>query len=186
MRVIAGTKGGQILYAPETNQIRPIQDKVKAALFNIWRNLVSNSNFLDLFAGTGSVGIEALSRGAEHATFVDKSPQAIRLVRKNLDKLGLIERSHLYQKDVLEAISTLERRGKVYDLIFVGPPYGEGLADETLHKLAEAEVLRKWGVAAAEISNKDQLQESYGQLVLIDERCYGGNVLRFYRRKPRE
>lgn len=184
MRVIAGTKGGQILYAPETNQIRPIQDKVKAALFNIWRNLVPNSNFLDLFAGTGSVGIEALSRGAEHATFVDNSPQAARLIRKNLDKLGLTTRSHLYQKDALEAISTFERREKVYDLIFMGPPYGQGLADRTLLKLAKTKVLRKWGIAAAEISSKDELKESYGRLVLIDERGYGGNVLKFYRRKP--
>lgn len=180
MRVIAGKRGGESLYTPDTKEIRPIQDKVKASLFNIWQNLVEERRFLDLFAGTGSVGIEALSQGAREVTFVDNSPRAVRLIRKNLDKLNLTAGFHLYQKDVAEAISMFARRGQVFDLIFMGPPYGKELADETLSQLAETQILQKWGVAAAEISKKDHLKTKYGEVKLIDEREYGGTLLKFY------
>lgn len=182
MRVIAGTKGGETLHTPTTREIRPIQDKVKAALFNIWRNLVVDCRFLDLFAGTGSVGIEALSRGARNATFVDNSPQAIRLIRKNLDKLNLTERSYLYQKDVREAITMLGRRGRKFDLIFIGSPYGKGLAGSGLKQISEEDILEYGGVVGAEISAQKQLKTEYGEIELIDEHQYGETLLKFYRR----
>jgi 16S rRNA (guanine966-N2)-methyltransferase len=112
MRVTGGKQRGERLLDLEDERIRPMRAAVRTALFNIIRELVKGSRFLDLFAGTGSVGLEALSRGAEECTFVDRLPEAVRLIKQNLAKLGLTGRAKVYQLDALEAIARFERRGK--------------------------------------------------------------------------
>lgn len=163
-----------------------MRDMVRAALFNILRELIPGSRFLDLFAGTGSVGIEALSRGAQHATFADSAPQAVRLIRNNLNRLGLTGQAELYEMDVLQAIARFDRQGCRFDLIFIGPPYGRRLAGRTLHRLTRTRILAEGGVVTAEIFKKEHLEERYGDLRRFDERVYGDNQLIFYGREEQQ
>jgi len=165
----------------EESGIRPMRDFVRSALFNILADLVIDARFLDLFCGTGSVGLEALSRGAYEAAFVDRSPGACGIVRRNLDLLGFLDQGSVLQRDYADGIDHLDRRGKRYDLIFVGPPYDKGLAADALRLMAEHEILAKGGLIITEVRNKTHLEAQYGILERIDKRNYGDNVLDFYR-----
>lgn len=180
MRVIGGTKKGRKLLLPSNKAIRPMRDMVRMALFNILGERVEGSRFLDLFAGTGSVGIEALSRGAKYAAFVDNSAGAVRLIRKNLENLDLQDRAKVYQMDALEVIKFFEHREHKFDLIFIGPPYGKGLVEKTLLKLATSSILAPGSIVVTEIFKKETLKDQYGNLKLFIEREYGDNLLKFY------
>ena len=160
-----------------------MRDQVRSALFSILGGLVGGSRFLDLFAGTGSVGIEALSRGASFAVFVDASREAVQIIERNLRELGLAPRAEILQDDVFRALERLHRRGERFDLIFIGPPYGRDLAHKTLEHLGELSLLRDDAVAVTEVFKKEPLEDRYGPLELVDERTYGDNVLKFYRRR---
>jgi len=183
MRVTGGEKRGARLLELEDPRIRPMRAEVRTALFNIVRELIEGSRFLDLFAGTGSVGIEALSRGARSCIFVDNLPEAVRLIKMNLAKLELTGQAKVYQLDVMEAIARLERRGRRFDLIFVGPPYGEGLAPRTLERLGSSPIVDEDGLVITEVFKKEreELKERYGRLLLIRERRYGDNLILIYR-----
>lgn len=183
MRVIGGVKGGERLLDLQDERIRPMRDQVRAAIFNIIQDFVPGSRFLDLFAGTGSVGIEALSRGAKEATFVDNLPEAVRLIKMNLAKLGLTGQARVYQLDAFEALARFERRGRRYDLIFIGPPYGAGLAARALEQIGASPIVEEDGLVIAEVFKKERpgLKERYGPLVLIRERQYGDNLILIYR-----
>jgi 16S rRNA (guanine966-N2)-methyltransferase len=183
MRVIGGEKGGAKLLELEHEQIRPMRAEVRAGLFNMIQDFVPGSRFLDLFAGTGSVGIEALSRGAKEATFVDNLPEAVKLIKMNLAKLGLTGRAKVYQLDVFEAIARFERRGRKFDLLFIGPPYGQGLGARTLERLASSTILDEDSLVIVELFKKErpELKESYGRLALVRERRYGDNLILIYR-----
>lgn len=164
----------------EESGIRPMRDFVRSALFNILADLVIDARFLDLFCGTGSVGLEALSRGAWEATFVDRSRKACSIVRRNLDSLGFLDQGSVLQRDYAAGIDHLERRGKRYDLIFVGPPYDKGLAEAALQSIVEHAILAKNGLIITEVRNKTHLDDRYGPLERFDKRIYGDNVLDFY------
>lgn len=158
--------------------------QVRAALFNILNARsarVPGSRFLDLFAGTGSVGLEALSRGAAQAVFVDLSREAVALIRDNLKALGLNERAVIYHQDFISALVQLETEQQRFDLAFVGPPYGKGLAERALAALAQTHILNEDALVMAEIFKKETLPEAFGHLDRSDMRRYGDNVLVFYR-----
>lgn len=137
---------------------------------------------MDLFAGTGSVGMEALSRGASFAVFVDESREAVALIERNLQELGLASRAEILHDDAFRALERLCRRGERFDLAFLGPPYGQDLAHRALERLGRLSLLNDDAVVVTEIFKKETLQERYGSLRLVDERAYGDNVLKFYRR----
>jgi len=180
--VIGGEQKGRRLLEPKDERIRPMRDQVRGAIFEIVHEFVPGSRFLDLFAGTGSVGIEALSRGARECTFVDHLPEAVRLIKMNLARLGLLARARVYQLDVFEALERFERRSRRFDLVFVGPPYGEGLAARTLERLGDSKLLAEGGLVIVEVFKKEreELEERYGRLVLLQERRYGDNLVLFY------
>ena len=180
VRIISGSRKGHRLVEWEESGIRPMRDFVRSALFNILADLVIDARFLDLFCGTGSVGLEALSRGAREATFVDRSPKACGIVRRNLDLLGFLDQGSVLQRDYAIGIDHLQRRGKRYDLIFVGPPYDRGLADSALRLMAEHSILAEDGFIITEVRNKTDLEDIYGPLERFDRRRYGDNVLDFY------
>jgi 16S rRNA (guanine(966)-N(2))-methyltransferase RsmD len=185
MRITGGILRGRRLITPKSPSIRPMRDAVRAALFSILGDLVSGSRFLDLFAGTGSVGIEALSRGAKHAVFVDNSAEAVKIIEENLHNLGLEGQATVYREDVFKALQLLSRRDEQFDLVFIGPPYGEDLARRTLEHLAYRDILSEGAVVAAEIFKKEGtgFERRYGELVLFDERAYGDNLIKLYRRE---
>ncbi len=184
MRIIGGSRRGRKLVEWEGSGIRPMRDFVRTALFNIISDMVMDARFLDLFCGTGSVGLEALSRGAREVAFVDRSANACGIVRRNLDLLGFLDRARVLQSDYVAGIDHLERRGKKFDLVFVGPPYDKGLADAALRLLAERPIIAPDALVVAEVRNKTRLDQSYGPLEQIDKRVYGDNVLNFYLAVP--
>lgn len=181
MRIIAGERRGRKLVEWEDAGIRPMRDFVRSALFNILSDFVTDAAFLDLFCGTGSVGLEALSRGARSCTFVDQSADACGIVRRNLDALDFLARADVVESDAIQAIATLGRLGRRYDLVFVGPPYFRELVPRALEALADGRLLQADPVVVAEIHALESIGDSYGVLSLVDRRLYGDNQLLFFR-----
>lgn len=181
MRITGGVLSGRRLHVPDSADIRPMRDQVRTALFNILMDVVEDSVFLDLFAGTGSVGLEALSRGAQRAVFVDQGREALLLLRENIDELGVGDRAEIVTADVMEAITQLEQANETFDLVFIGPPYGADLAHRTLTHLPESDLLNPDAIVVTEIFKKESVEDAYGRLEEIEERLYGDNRLVFYR-----
>ena len=153
MRVITGSARGRKLKTPETYDIRPTTDNVKEAVFNIIQFDVEGRRVLDLFAGTGQLGIEALSRGAASAVFVDRDRAAVRLVRENLRACGL--EGTVRQEDALSAL----RRPERFDLIFVDPPYDAGLYGEVLETIKSVDKLTDGGIIICEARSTEPLPD---------------------------
>jgi 16S rRNA (guanine966-N2)-methyltransferase len=181
MRIIGGVKRGRRLVEWDDSGIRPMRDFVRGALFNIVADFIPDAAFLDLYSGTGSVGLEALSRGARSCTFVDRSPEACGIARRNLDALDFLSAGEVVEGECLEVLDRLARVGRRFDLVFVGPPYHQGLAPKTLDRLADGRLLTDDPVVIAEIHELESLASVFGRLVLVDRRRYGDNQLLFYR-----
>lgn len=181
MRIISGAKRGRRLVDWEDAGIRPMRDFVRTALFNIVSDFVPDAAFLDLYCGTGSVGLEALSRGARTCTFVDRSAEACRIVRRNLDLLDFVAKADVVTIDALQAIGELQRMGRQYDLVFIGPPYYHELVPQTLHVLGGSRLLTDDPVVVAEVHSTESVSDAYGSLGLVEVRRYGDNQLAFYR-----
>ncbi len=157
---------------------------VRKALFDILQHVIRGSQFLDLFSGTGGVGLEALSRGAEHVTFVDNLSESVKLIGKNVEKLEYQDSASIYEMDVRQALDKFKSRDRRFDIVFLGPPYEQGLARKTLKQLAGTNLVKNWGIAGAEVFFKTDLPESMGRLEKIDSHDYGQTSLVIYRRKP--
>ena len=123
MRVIAGKAKGRNLTAPKGLRTRPVPAMLKEALYNIWQSRINGARFLDLFAGSGSMGIEALSRGADYAVFVDKDREAIHAIRSNLALCRFTEVCEVFQDDVFRRITRLKEQGQQFDIIYADPPF---------------------------------------------------------------
>jgi 16S rRNA (guanine966-N2)-methyltransferase len=180
MRVIAGEAKGRRLKAPKGRELRPTGDRVKEALFNILPHDLSGRKVLDLFAGTGNLSIEALSRGAEEAVLVDISRDAVQVIEENLRALKFAAKSQVLTAPVFKSVRMLSRREKKFDLIFLDPPYDKELVGETLKAIAAEGLLAESGVVVAEHSVREKVQERYGALVLADRRRYGDTQLSFF------
>lgn len=179
MRVIAGKAKGTKLTSVAGLGTRPTGDRVKEALFNILGPSIINSAFLDLYAGSGAMGLEALSRGSIDVVWVDANPACTAQVRRNLEKTGLTG-GEIYTNDVLRALERLERRGVKFDVIFLDPPYNQGLVRKTLEHPATTRVLKKDGIIIAEISKKEEAPRDMSKLCLKREQRYGDTILLFY------
>jgi 16S rRNA (guanine966-N2)-methyltransferase len=180
MRVISGTAKGRTL-KPAGAATRPITDRVKESLYDILGMRVLDANVLDLFAGAGSVGIEALSRGARAATFVEIDQIALRTIRENLTSTSLIERARIVRLDVFKFIR--RTTGELYDFIYVAPPQYKELWAETLAALDQSALLAERGIIVAQIHPKEYKELALTQLDLFDQRKYGSTLLCFYRRR---
>jgi len=176
LRIISGEKKGTRLFSLKKRKIRPTSDKVKGAIFNILSS-VEDKKILDLFAGSGALGIEALSRGAEQVVFVDSSFASLDLVRKNLEKLGLKDKGMLLKKDVLRFLKD-KFEGR-FDLILADPPYGKGLCQKILEILAEKDYLNADGILVIEHHKKEKI-EKVENLILLQEKKYGDTVVSFF------
>jgi 16S rRNA (guanine(966)-N(2))-methyltransferase RsmD len=180
MRVIAGKAKGRRLKTPKGRGIRPTADRVKEALFNILPHDLSGRKVLDLFAGTGNLGMEALSRGAEEAVLVEASRGAARLIEENLRTLGFENSSRVLTAPVLRSLRMLSQRGERFDLVFLDPPYEQELVGQTLKAIAQEELPRENGVVVVEHSVREKVGERYGTLTLTDRRRYGDTQLSFF------
>lgn len=184
MRVIGGKAKGRRLKVPKGHSLRPTASRVKEALFNILPHDLSGLRVLDLFAGSGSLSVEALSRGATEAILVDASSRAEKTIQDNLRASGFLEGSRVWIAPVLRALRSLARRGENFDLIFLDPPYEKGWVRKALRAVAGEDLLRKDGILVAEHSVREQVEESYGALRLRDQRRYGATLLSFFVLSP--
>src|SRR3954468_4220736 len=175
MRVIAGTYGGRTLKAPPGDATRPTSERVREALFSILGTRIQDARVLDLFAGSGALGIEALSRGARSATFVDNGTQAIKAIKANLSALEVD--AEIRQSDALRFLAHASELGAQYDLVFLDPPYRQ--AERRARPLSEAlpAVLAPGAVAVAESDRRAPLAL---ELPLHDERRYGDTLIGIY------
>lgn len=183
MRVIAGSARGRKLKSPKSSETRPIMDRVKTALFDILAPEIVGMRVLDLFAGTGAVGIEALSRGAESATFIERSPDAWRLVRENLALTNLSERAEVLCTDAFAFLQQAAASHRLFDLVYVAPPQYEGIAARALAQLDTAPLTQPDGIVIVQIHPQERTDLdnlALRRLRRYDERRYGSTLLLFY------
>jgi len=181
MRVIGGAAKGRRLLAPKGQAVRPTADRVKESLFNILPRDFSGMKVLDLFAGTGNLSIEALSRGADHAVLVDSSERSVAVIKENLRRLGFATKTEVWLAPAARSLKVLARRKESFDIIFLDPPYDQGLAKRSLAIIARCNLLGEAGTVCVEHSAREALQQRYDSLKLHDERRYGDTLLSFYK-----
>ena len=187
MRIISGTARGRRLFSPAggTRAIRPTADRAREAVFNIIGQTIADSHVVDLFAGTGAFGCEALSRGAASVLFIDNSSQALALVAKNVALIGDgPQRSVLRRADLGKGLGAMTGRGgphRLYDLIFVDPPYGKGLAMTVLHLLDRPDIFSAKALLIIEEDRQFSPPDTLDHLVRVDSRRYGESMFIFFR-----
>ena len=179
MRVISGTAKGMRLNTPEGMLTRPTADRVKEALFSIIHFDLPGAKVLDLFAGTGQLGIEAISRGASYGVFVDEREAACKLVRENLRKTGFTEKSTVLRSDYL---SYLRHCNEKFDIIFLDPPYSEVFLENSLKIITEIDILQSGGIIASEYPLGKVLPEVYSAHFHSKEYRYGKTILTLFRK----
>jgi 16S rRNA (guanine966-N2)-methyltransferase len=176
MRIVGGSHGGRVLKAPHGAATRPTSEKVRQAIFNILPD-VEGLQVLDLFAGSGALGIEALSRGAAHATFIDQAKPALAVVRENLRDLGLEDRSTVLAGDAV-ALAGRHVPASPWQVVFIDPPYRSDLAVRAVQTLAH---LAPDAVVVIEHDRRNAPPDALGSLVRTDQRRYGDTFVSFYR-----
>jgi 16S rRNA (guanine(966)-N(2))-methyltransferase RsmD len=184
MRIIGGEYRGRILRMPKGVKIRPTRDRVREAIFNIIREAIPEARVLDLYAGSGAFGIEALSRGASSVVFVDNNINCIRIIKSNLSALGNSAKpSQVIKRDAVRAISGFQKEGKEFDIVFLDPPYHKDLARNCLIKIDACDILSQRGFVVSEHFVKDAMPDRIGALSAFTQRKYGDTVISFYRKQ---
>jgi 16S rRNA (guanine966-N2)-methyltransferase len=184
MRIIGGESKGRAIRLPGGCHIRPTTDRVKGALFNILGSLEGKS-FIDLYAGCGNVGLEALSRGARGAVFVEKDLRLIETIRENLRLFGFEGRAETIAADAEEGIRRLRKRGEHFDLLFADPPYEEGFIVKIATCLEQGELLNENGIIILQHSLREPLEYPVTE-ALADQRRYGDTLLSFLKKRTGE
>lgn len=182
--MISGTAKKRQLKVPRGLEVRPTADRVKEALFNILGGRIPGCCFLDLFAGTGNIGIEALSRGAAAVVFVEKNFKHIHVIKENLTVTGLDARARLVHLDVADALPLLGREGQGFDVIFLDPPYLKNFETGTLNGIVEQNLLAPGGVVVIESSKKDHPPRNVKDLQIFRQEKYGDTLLSLYHHEP--
>jgi 16S rRNA (guanine966-N2)-methyltransferase len=183
MRIISGEHKGRVLKSVKSYgscgkaKIRPSSDKVKGSIFNVLKDEVEGKKVLDLFAGSGNLGIEALSRGAEFVTFVDSSSQSIKIIKKNLESLNLEKRAKIIGKDCLKVLPKLEEK---FGIIFADPPYLSGFAQKVIDSVVRYDLLEKHGILVLEHHKKETFNYPEERLFYVKAKRFGDTVVSFF------
>ncbi|MFA6281456.1 MAG: 16S rRNA (guanine(966)-N(2))-methyltransferase RsmD [Candidatus Omnitrophota bacterium] len=181
MRILQGSLKGRVIRVPK--DIRPVANIVKKACFDIMRGEIEGKRVLELFAGTGALGIEAISLGASEGAFVDSERDSVKAVRGNLEALNLSLNTKVYSKDALSAITDFHVYKEVFDIIFLDPPYHQGMLKSTLQKLEECDILAPHGYIICFCYVKDEYVADSSKFSIIVEKKYGQTLLLVYRKK---
>ncbi len=181
MRVILGSLKGRPIKVPLG--IRPVSNVVKKACFDILGEVIEGRRVLELFAGSGALGIEALSLGAKEAAFVDVNPKCISAIKENIFSLGIAEKTKVYFKDAVSAINDFHVYREKFDLIFLDPPYYEAKLINTLQNLEDYDILTPSGYIVSFMFTKDEYPKNSGKFSVILEKKYGQTLLLVYARK---
>ena len=180
MRIIGGQLKGRKLRLKDAKGIRPTTDRVRAAVFNILRMDNTDARVLDLFAGTGAMGIEAISRGATSAVFVDSGHDSMKILKKALLEFGITEQCRIMNKKALPALKLLFAEENKFDLVFIDPPYKSEETEKVLKQLSQLDVLTKGAAVVVEHGNDKDLPDDINSLKKIDKRRYGDTMVTFY------
>ena len=191
MRIIAGKYKAKVINSPKTEKTRPTLDRVKEAMFSILNPYIENSNVLDLFSGTGNLGIEAISRGAKFAWLNDKENIAISTIISNIELTNLKSCVKITKKDFVKCLKQIQGLKTTFDIIFLDPPYDTKYAIETLKYISDnKEILSKDGIIVYETDknfisklekNKSKLSFEFDNLECVDSRNYGNVILKFFK-----
>ena len=187
MRIISGACKGRKLFVPKGLFLRPTSDHVKETLFNIIAADIPRSTLLDAFAGTGNIGIEALSRGADRAVFIEKSPAYVRVLRRNLALCDLESHSEVYCGDANKILLKFHKLGRKFDVIYLDPPYRQtNMLQDMLEQLLSYALIHETGLIIAEHAHTFAPRDITDAWTLSDRRCLGDTTLSFYRNQLME
>lgn len=181
MKIIGGKSKGGKFKTKKGLSTRPLMARVKKSLFSILGETLDGVYFLDIFAGNGGVGIEALSRGAEFCCLVDKDNKCTEIISENLENFALDTKARVMKTDVFRALKLLAEEGVKFDVIFSGPPYGTPLAEQSLQAIAKTSILKDSSVVIIETRKHDAPPEREGSLRKFREERYGDTLLTFYK-----
>lgn len=181
MRIVAGKYKSRLIDMPKGVRIRPTQDRIREAIFNILSRRCIGAKVLDLYSGSGALGIEALSRGAGEAAFVDSNKKCIKTIKENLNGLNIEYNYEVLQVDALRFIKLCGAKELRFDLIFLDPPYHKGMAEKTLIELDNCDIITRSGVVIAENFKKDKIPKSLNNFKLIRQNTYGDTLISFYK-----
>jgi 16S rRNA (guanine966-N2)-methyltransferase len=181
VRIVAGTARGRPLITPKGKGIRPTADRVRETVFNVLGQWMNGMRVLDLYAGTGALALEALSRGAEGAVLVDDDGEATRLCRENAKALGFSDRVEILAMPVPRASALLAQRQQAFDLVFADPPYAARALTETLEVVTRHRLLAPGGTVVIEHDRREAASEAHGELARVDQRRFGDTQVSLYR-----
>lgn len=183
MRVISGRARGRKLQAPVGLNTRPTTDRVKESIFSMINFYIRESRVLDLFAGTGALGIEAISRGAQYGVFVDNNKKSVDVINKNLRDVKFEKESLVLNCDINTALSKLATKTEKFDVIFMDPPYLKGFIIPTIEKIDNSQLLNDGGIILIEHDQKDVLEEKIGNFYRSKFKKYGNTLISIYKKE---
>ncbi len=185
MRIIAGTAKGRTLKVPKNSPVRPTADRVKETVFNVLGQWFEGERVLDLYAGVGGLGLEAMSRGAGHATFVERDRNTLAVLAENIRALGFGPQTTTLLKPVDRAVRQLGSQGATFELVFADPPYADEALSTLLEQLDALALVSEGGRVIVEHDKRESVPEAAGLLIREDERRFGDTTVTFYRRRSR-
>lgn len=181
MRIIAGSARGRILLGPRSRAIRPTADRVRESIFNVLGQWMDGQSVLDLYAGTGAMALEALSRGAARAVLVDQEREAVGLCRANAAALGFAQQVMILAMPMARAVERLSAQGERFDLVFADPPYAARATGEVLAQVGQRGLLAPEGVLCLEHDRREAVPEQGEGLVRVDQRTFGDSRVSLFR-----
>lgn len=181
MRIIAGKARGRKILSPATLETRPTLDRVKEAMFSMIQGYIIDAVALDLFAGTGSLGLEAASRGAREVYLIDKSNTTYPLLKENIVNLKLQEECKSLNMDAYEALKSFSKKALIFDIIFIDPPYCKEMIPEAIKIIEENGLLDEDGIIVTKIDSIEEIYEGYKEIQLTKSKKYGNTTVCFYK-----
>ncbi len=181
MRIISGRARGKKLLSPPSSETRPTLDRVKEAMFNIIQGYILDAVVLDMFSGTGSLGLEAASRGAKECHLIDKSQTTYPYLKKNIENLNFKDFCFSYNGDAYSLLRNFSKSGKIFDIIFIDPPYLKNMIPEAIEFIDNHNLLAKDGIIVTKIDTSEDIYQGTENIPLSDKRKYGNTTVVFYK-----
>ena len=181
MRIIAGKAKGRKLIPPATMETRPTLDRVKEAMFSMIQGYIPEGIVVDVFAGTGSLGLEAASRGAKEVYLIDKSSVTFPLLKENVENLKFGDFCYPLNMDSYDALRLLSKKGKKFDIIFIDPPYCKEMIPEAIKIIKENDMLQEDGIIVTKIDSIEEIYDGYENIKLTRSKKYGNTTVCFYK-----